>query len=206
MLEPELRSQLGGTDAPKGIEAGKESFTPMPRLLLIALLFLFTSALAEPTAFFEGSLQVEVPESLRALDQPAIDAMFAGAKSQPGVVLATPDSETRVSITHAAAPLTVEELEDTKAALKARVDGQASDITWVRDEMVTLNGTPWFRLDYDLGATEEAKRETILGTSLDGRLLFMVIATPLEDLELMQEELQSLIGSLRLTQITGTEH
>ena len=169
----------------------------MRRLVFLAFLLLTPRLLAAPMTFFEGSLEVEVPAIFRALDDAAIDSMFAGARSKPAVVLATPDSETRISMTHADAPLGPEDLEDTRASLKARIDSQAK-IAWLRDEMVTLNGSPWFRLDYDMDSGADIKREIILGTSLRGRLLFVVVATPVDDQELLNGDLQTLIDSLRL--------
>ena len=168
----------------------------MRSLLPILLLLFSVPALCAPSSFFDGALEVEVPAVFRAMDQAAIDQMFSGARAKPEVVLATPDSETRISMTHASAPLGPADLEATKDSLKARVDGGAP-VQWARDEMVTLNGQPWFRLDYDL--SQEKKREIILGTSMQGRLLFLVIATPGDDLELLEGDLESLIASLKVT-------
>lgn len=165
------------------------------RRLLFLLLILVSPGYADPSIFFDGALQAEVPATFRSLDEAAIEQMFSGARTKPGVVLATPDSETRISMTHAQAPLIPEELEATKASLKARVDSGVP-VRWERDEMVTLNGTAWFRLDYDL--VQENKREVILGTSLRGRLLFLVAATPLADLELLEGDLQTLFESLKV--------
>lgn len=166
------------------------------RSCLLALLFLLLPAAAEPTSFLDGVLSLEVPGSFRALDQSAIDEMFAGASSRPGAVLATPDSETRISLTHTQASLSQGELEQIKETLKSRMD---QSTVWVRDEMLLINGAPWFRLDYEVGSGAAARREIIVGTSARERLLFLVIATPAEDREMLENELQSLIGSLRLS-------
>lgn len=168
----------------------------MRSLLPLLLILLSIPALCAPSSFFAGALEVEVPAVFRALDQVAIDQMFSGVRAKPEVVLATPDSETRISMAHASAPLDTADLEATKNSFRARVDGGAP-VTWARDEMVTLNGQPWFRLDYDL--SQEKKREIILGTSMQGRLLFIAIATPRDDLELLQGDLESMIASLKVT-------
>lgn len=168
----------------------------MRKLLLLAVFLLSTPLWAAPTSFFEGALQAELPPLLRVLDDDAVDQMFATANSRPGAVLATPDSETRVSLNYTGTPLTLDLVEPTKDSLKTRI-GSQEGVTWLRDEMVSLNGHPWFRLDYQLAS--EPKREIVLGTSARNKLLFLVIATPADDQELIGGELQSLIESLTVT-------
>ncbi len=168
----------------------------MRKLLVLAFLLLSSPLWAAPTAFFDGALQAELPPLLRVLDDAAIDQMFATANSRPGAVLATPDSETRVSLNYTQAVLDAASLEATKNSLKSRIDGQEG-VTWLRDEMLELNGHSWFRLDYQLAS--EPKREIVLGTSANNRLLFLVIATPADDPELIEGELQALIDSLEVS-------
>jgi hypothetical protein len=169
----------------------------MRLLPLLALLLLSVPAFADPIVLFDGGLRLEAPALFRSLDPASIDKMFASSRSRPAAVLATPDSETRVSVTYAEAPLLAEDLEETRAALHRKMDAQAS-ITWLRDEMVSLHGSPWFRQDYQMEENGQARRETILGTSLRGRLLFVVISGPAEAYELIEPDLQSVIDSLQL--------
>lgn len=168
----------------------------MRKLFLLVFLLLTTPLWAAPTSFFDGALKAELPGLLRRLDEAAIDQMFSGASSRPGAVLATPDSETRVSLNYTEAELDTDLLEPTKNSLKSRIDAQ-DGVNWLRDEMISLNGHPWFRLDYQLAS--EPKREIVLGTSARNRLLFLVIATPADDPELLDGDLQKLIDSLEVS-------
>lgn len=171
--------------------------TKLLSLLLLLLLTSASSVHAEPSRFFDGTLEMEVPSLFRPLDEAALEQMFAKARTRPAVVLATPDSQTRVSMTYAETPLAVEALESTMQSLKTRMDSQEG-LSWVSNEMVILHGHPWFRLDYDLTAASGSKREVIIGTSLHGRLLFLVMATPKDDQEMVEAEFQTMIESLRL--------
>jgi hypothetical protein len=169
-------------------------------LLLLLVLLTAPSVRADPVTLFEGGFQAELPVVFRAWDQAAIDKLFEGSRSRPAAVFATPDGETRVSLTHATSPLLAADLDQTRQVLHSKVESE-SQVRWVRDEMITLNGSPWFRLDYDL--VEADKREIVMGTSLRGTLLFLVVSTPLESLEMMEPELASLLDSMRLDQEPG---
>lgn len=168
-----------------------------PRLFFLIFTLLLSPALGEPSRFFENRLEVEVPSILRSLDEEAIEEMFATARTRPGVVLATPDSETRISMTYAGVPLDVDSLEPTMQSLKARMDEQPG-LKWVGNGMLTLQGQPWFRLDYEVPGESGDKHEIILGTSIEGSLLFIVMAIPKDDLPLIGEELQQMIDSLKV--------
>ena len=158
-------------------------------------LLLLTPVSAEPQALFEGSLTLDVPASLRRLDAESIAEMFASSPRLPQVVFVTPDSETRVAFTYLSTPFSPEEIEPTRSELATSLDAQAG-IVWHKNEVVTLGGKPWFRLDYDL-PRQTLTREILLGTSLNGQLLFLMVATPVADLELMAPELETLLESLR---------
>jgi hypothetical protein len=168
---------------------------PRPRLVLLAWLFLVLgcAALAEPVTLLEGVLTLELPPSFRRLDQAAIEKMFAGSGSVPGVVLVTADSASRLSITHTQSRLAPEELESTKSELKAQLGGA---MRWIKDEVVTLNGVPWFRLDFEPDGGPS--REIIMGTSARNRLLFLVVSTSTDELDLVEEELEAMIASLQI--------
>ncbi len=165
-------------------------------ILLLALL-LWGPVLAEPHALFENTLTVEVPAVFRSLDQDSIAEMFASSATMPQVVFATPDAETRIAFTYLATPFTPEELEPTRAELTTSME--KAQVVWHKNEIVVLGEKPWFRLDYDLPAKQPPTREILLGTSLRGQLLFLMIATPSDDLELLGPELEGLVESLRET-------
>lgn len=169
----------------------------MRLLTLLTALLLALPCWGEPATLFEGGLQVEVPAVFRALDQAAIDEIFAASRSKPSLLFATPDAETRISLTYTESLLTPDELDETRTVLKSKMESGAQ-VTWLRDEMITLAGSPWFRLDYELKS--EGKREIIMGTVLRNRLLFLIVATPLEDWELMGPEIEMFTSSLRLDQ------
>jgi hypothetical protein len=159
------------------------------------VILLALPALAEPTSLLDGAISLEVPASFRVLDHESIEDMFAAASPRPGAVLATPDTETRISFTHHQGSLSEDDLETIMQALHARLGDR---VTWLRDEMLTINGTRWFRVDYDVGSGPGAKRETILGASVRYRLLFLVVTSPLEDHEFLSEELEAMLNSLQV--------
>lgn len=162
---------------------------------LLVMVVLLVPALAEPHALFEKTLSVEVPAAFRPLDQESVAEMFASSATLPQVVFATPDSDTRVAFTYLALPFPPEELEPTRAELTASME--KAQVVWHKNEIVILGAKPWFRLDYDLPAKQPPTREILLGTSLRGQLLFLMIATPSEDLELLGPDLEALVTSLR---------
>ena len=83
------------------------------QLSLAGLLFLAPVS-AEPQALFEGALTVDVPSTLRRLNDESIAEMFASSARLPQVVFATPDSETRVAFSFLNTPFLPEDIEPTR--------------------------------------------------------------------------------------------
>lgn len=164
--------------------------------LLLGFAWLTVSAWAEPALFFGGALRAELPtDLLRQLDDDAVQTMFASSVNPPGVVLVTPDAETRISMTHTSTPITLEDLDDIRLHLRQRTEA-TTEVRWVRDEMIQMRQQPWFRLDYDLTNPAIGRREILMGTALRGQLFYLVVALPLDDLEFQKEDIESFLGSL----------
>lgn len=163
--------------------------------MLFLVLFCLTAVQAEPRLLFEQSLAVEVSELFHELEPAEIARMFSSSKTLPQVVYATPDAATRVAFTLLETPFSLEEVDPTRLALAASLEARDRVVT--RSQLLEIHGLPWFRLEYDSPVSEQPTREILLGSSLRGQLLFVMIATPVADLELMEPELEALIASLR---------
>lgn len=164
--------------------------------LSLAGLLLLTPVSAEPQILFEGALTVDVPPTLRRLDDKSIAEMFASSSRLPQVVFATPDSETRVAFSFLNTPFLPEDVDPTREDLTNGLHSQPG-IVWHKNHVVTLGGKLWFRLDYDLLEKQPPSHEILLGTSLNNQFLFVMIATPAADLELVSPEIEALLESLR---------
>ncbi len=167
------------------------------RILLGALLLLTTPILARPL-LLDGSLEAEIPAAFRPLDQAIVNELSAELSTKPVLVLATPDTQTRISVTHSRTSLNFEELDELKEAFKEQVSEQSNVTRWLRDESLTIHGHPWFRLDYEITRNSGVKREIVLATSLHHRLLYLVISAPNDDQDMLTVELQPFIDSLRV--------
>lgn len=172
----------------------KRSALSVLATLTIALLCL-TPLRAEPRLLFEQTLAVEISELFHQLEPDEIGRMFSSSKTLPQVVYATPDAATRVAFTLLETPFSSQEVDPTRVALAASLEARERVVT--RSQLLEIHGVPWFRLEYDSPDREEPTREILLGSSLRGQLLFVMIATPVADLELMESELEALIASLR---------
>ncbi len=163
---------------------------------LLATAMLLSPVWAEPQSLYEGALKLDVPSVFQSLPEESIEAMFSTSAHRPQVVYATPDAETRVALTYLSTPFTAEDVEPTRVELTSSME-QKAEVAWHRNEVVVLNDRAWFRMDYDLSAKQPPTREILLGTSLRGKLLFVMIATPATDLELLGSDLEALIASLQ---------
>lgn len=162
-------------------------------LLLFSLLG--SPGWAKPVSLYDGQLTVEVPALFQSASTEVIATMFGQAATKPQAVFLTVDSETRISFTLLQSPLTVEQLAATKDVLIEQLESQMP-LKLLTDEMMDLHGQPWFHLDYEIQSEPEAKHDTILGTSLNGRLLFVAVSSPENGYELIKDDLASLIQSL----------
>ncbi len=166
------------------------------RLLWVVFFSLLCSpGWAKPVSLFEGQLTGEIPALFQPASPEIIATMFSQAATKPQFVFLTVDSETRISFTLAQAPLSIEDLAATKDVLRDQLESQMP-LKWLTNEMSDLHGQPWFHLEYEIESDPESKHDTILGTSLNGRLLFVAVSSPETGYDLIKDDLKTLIESL----------
>ncbi len=134
---------------------------------LLGLAYLVT---AEPVALQNGRVVFEPPTGFRELTQQEISLKFSRG-NPPSAVYANDDMSVSVSIVFSPAAVEPPHLEDLKSAMEQTLPRLIPNLTWVKREMVNLNGTTWVHFELTSSAIDTDIYNHMYMTSFDGKML-----------------------------------
>ena len=136
----------------------------------------------EPKSVADGKLSLLVPSEFTEMDESMMQAKYP-AERRPTLVYTDETGSVNVAVNHTRDRMPLDELESYHKEMDKMFRNLYPSAEWFDSGIKEINGRKWILLDVRTPAVDTDIRNTIVGTSLDGRLLlvtFNVIAE-LED-------------------------
>lgn len=135
----------------------------------------------EPRKVLLESLEIHVPKDFVKMPPETVKKTYA-ADRMPNVIFMSPDAVVTIGITHTLSRMAPNQMATARSNAAIQMKTAYPNAEWLRNEPNPIGNAGGYLLDLKINAgTPQAKRMMIVGTSLSGRLLNIVLTAPVKD-------------------------
>jgi hypothetical protein len=135
----------------------------------------------EARKMLRDSLELQVPKDFVPMPPETIKKTYAPDRI-PSVVLMSPDAKVTLGVTHSLSRIAAAQMAQARTSAANEMKKVYPNAEWVKNEPNPIGSAPGYLLDLKINAgTDKASRMMIVGSSLSGRMLTIVLSAPGKD-------------------------
>ena len=118
----------------------------------------------------DGKVQVLIPASFAPMSPEMIRIKYPSAQ-RPSLVYTNASGSVNLAMSHTVSSVQPNQLGEVHKVMEATFKRVHPSATWFQSGRTTINGRPYFLIDFRTRAIDTEVRNLMVGTSLQGRLL-----------------------------------
>ena len=152
----------------------------------------------EPRKVLLESLEIKVPKDFVKMPPETVKKTYAPDRI-PNVIFMSPDAAVTIGITHSLTRVAPNQTAKARLDAASQMKTAYPNAEWLRNEPNPIGNAGGYLLDLkiDVG-TPKAKRMMIVGTSLSGRLLNVVLTAPAKDEATWGPTFDQIVDSIKI--------
>jgi hypothetical protein len=152
----------------------------------------------EPRKVLLESLEIKVPKDFVKMPPETVKKTYA-ADRIPNVAFMNPDGTVTVGITHTLTRMAPNQMATARSNAATQMKTAYPKAEFLRNEPNPIGSAGGYLLDLRIDAgTPKAKRMMIVGTSLSGRLLHIVLTAPAKDEAAWAPTFDQIVDSIKI--------
>jgi hypothetical protein len=152
----------------------------------------------EPRKVLLESLELQVPKDFVKMPPETVKKTYAPDRI-PNVIFMNADASVTIGITHTLSRMAPNQMATARTNAATQMKTAYPNAEWLRNEPNPIGSAGGYLLDLKINTgTAKAQRMMIVGTSLSGRLLNIVLTVPVKDEAAWAPTFDKIVDSIKI--------